>query len=83
VGGPKNLRTIIRIINTFNAGVAQWQSRTLPTLLREFDSLHPLQILALEAFTAMHGFCKPESGVQVFTGAPIHIAGSEANNPVS
>jgi len=27
-------------------------------------------VIALEALMAMHGSCKPESGVQVFTGAP-------------
>src|SRR5207253_2035706 len=32
---------------TAAAGVAQWQSRSFPSLRRGFDSLHPLQLGAL------------------------------------
>jgi hypothetical protein len=32
------------LCNASHAGVAQWQSRSFPSLRRGFDSLHPLQI---------------------------------------
>ena len=34
---------IIRVVRLGNAGVAQWQSSSLPSWLRGFDSLRPLQ----------------------------------------
>src|SRR6185312_15057867 len=33
-----------RIIRSYAAGVAQWQSRSFPSLRRGFDSLHPLHL---------------------------------------
>ena len=41
--GPRGRRFKSCCSDHFYAGVAQWQSASLPSWLRGFDSLHPLQ----------------------------------------